>query len=282
MEVLEGRVAVVTGAASGIGFGLAERFVREGMSVMLADVEEDALQAAAEALRSEGGDVRAFRTDVSDAGSVHRLASHTLEEFGAVHLVCNNAGVESGGNFTDIPLATWEWVLGVNLFGVLHGCREFLPLLRRQGVGHIVNTASLAAVSAGVPTFGPYVTSKFGVLGLSENLQTELRSRGEPIGVSVILPGPVRTKMTESERNRPAGVPSTEDQPERQQLKADLERGVATSGMEPAEVAALVVDAVRANRFYILTHPDRAVDAVAKRLSWMKLGESPGPRTAGT
>ena len=201
MEHLEGRVAVVTGAASGIGRALAGRFAQEGMKVVLADIETDPLERAVAEIRATGAEAIAVATDVSDAGQVQALADATLAQFGAVHVLCNNAGVESGARFADIPASTWEWVLGVNLWGVLHGCRVFLPLIRRAGEGHIVNTASLAAFATGLPTFAPYTTSKFAVLAASECLELELLSGAEQIGVSVLCPGVIATNMCEAERN---------------------------------------------------------------------------------
>ena len=188
MNELSGRVAVVTGAASGIGLGLTRRFVAAGMSVVLADVEAPALDRAVEELTDVGGDVIGVRCDVSDPAQVDALAERALEAFGAVHVVCNNAGVDSGAPFSEIPPETWQWVMGVNFWGTLHGCRAFLPLLRRHGDGHIVNTASAAALSGFIPTATPYVASKFAILGLSENLFHELAMTDPGIGVSVLCP----------------------------------------------------------------------------------------------
>lgn len=278
MQELEGRVAVVTGAASGIGRALAERFAAEGMKVVLADVELAPLEAAVDALRAGGAEAIGVPTDVSRADEVQALADRTIEAFGAVHVVCNNAGVESGGTLAEIPLATWEWVLGVNFWGVLHGCRTFLPLLRAQGEGHIVNTASVAAFDAGLPTFAPYAASKFAVLALSESLDIELRGGDEPIGLSLLAPGVVRTNMPAAERNRPEGVPATGDDPVRAALLARLARLADSVGLEPADVAGMVVDAIRARRFFVLTHPENALEGVRKRLRWMEGGEAPVAR----
>jgi NAD(P)-dependent dehydrogenase (short-subunit alcohol dehydrogenase family) len=281
MEQFEGRVAVVTGAASGIGKALAERFAAEGMKVVLTDVEPEPLDAAVEAIRSTGADVLGVRTDVSSAEQVQALADATLERFGAVHILCNNAGVETGAAFADIPQRAWEWVLDLNLWGVLHGCRIFLPLIREQGEGHVVNTASLAAFATGLPTFAPYTTSKFAILAASECLALELLAGGEDIGVTVLCPGVVNTRMPDAEPNRPADVPSSESDPMRQSILGQLRSLAAGTGMDPAEVAGMVVNAIRERRFFVLTHPEEAFAAVERRLEWMRTGVPPGERAPG-
>jgi NAD(P)-dependent dehydrogenase (short-subunit alcohol dehydrogenase family) len=282
MQQLNGRVAVVTGGASGIGLALSRRFAGEGMKVVIADVEAGPLAAVVSELAGRGADVIGVRTDVSDRAAVEALAAAALDSFGAVHLLCNNAGVETGGAFDQITPEAWRWVIDVNLFGVIHGCQVFLPLLRAQDEAYIVNTASLAAFATGTPTMTPYCVSKFGVLALSESLAIELRAAGDPIGVSVLAPGPVRTRMPDSERNRPAGVPSTADDPGRQALMRTLAERTEAVGLEPAQVAGMVVDAVRERRFFILTHPEMAFAAIRRRLDWMESGSEPGVRTAGT
>ena len=272
MEELRDRVAVVTGGASGIGFALAQRFTAEGMKVVVADIEEQPLQEAVAALSADGAEVHGVRTDVSRLEDVEALAQATLDRFGGVHVVCNNAGVESGAPFSDIPLATWEWVLQVNFWGVLHGCRTFLPLLRDQGEGHIVNTASTSAFATGLPTFTPYSVSKFAVLSLSENLSIELRSAGEPIGVSLLVPGMTRSRMPDAERNRPAGATVSES-PQRRQVLDMIRGAMADNALDPAVTAEQTVEAIRTDRFFILTHPEEAFAALRARLHAMETGE---------
>ncbi len=172
-------------------------------------------------------------------------------------------------------------MLGVNLWGVLHGCRVFLPLIREQGEGHIVNTASLAALATGLATFAPYTTSKFAILAASECLELELLAAGERIGVSVLCPGVVATNMCDAERNRPAEVPSTADDPLRQSIIGRLRELSGEVGMDPADVAAMVVDAIRTRRFFVLTHPDEAFKALERRVEWMRTGVAPGERSPG-
>ncbi|WP_032388704.1 SDR family NAD(P)-dependent oxidoreductase [Rhodococcoides fascians] len=281
MNSLEGRVAVVTGAASGIGFALAERFVADGMKVVLADVETAALDRSVAGLRANGADVIGVRTDVRDLDAVTALAEETISAFGAVHLVCNNAGVETGGSFLEIPARAWEWVMDVNFYGVLNGCRVFLPLLEAQDEGHIVNTASVAAFATGTATMTPYCVSKSAILGLTECLAIELDSAGSHVGVSILAPGPVKTKMPESERNLPQGVTAALET-HRVALMEQLKAKAAADGLEPAAVADMVVDAVRNRQFHILPHPDMALAGVRRRLQWMETGVLPAARRAGT
>jgi NAD(P)-dependent dehydrogenase (short-subunit alcohol dehydrogenase family) len=269
VEQLEGKVAVVTGAASGMGRAFAERFVQEGMKVVLADVEAGALETAVSELREAGGDVVGVRTDVSRLEEVEALAARTIDAFGAVHVVCNNAGVESGASFADIPAETWDWVLGVDLLGTIYGIKTFLPLLREHAPdGHIVNTSSIAGLDSYFLTAAPYVAAKHAVVGISEELFHELAAGNERIGVSVLCPGMIATQMPWSERNRPDHVPSSLDHPSRAQL-IELTTMGAKNGMPPADVAELVVQAIRERRFYVLTHPEAAEQAAKGRLRWI-------------
>src|SRR5580693_6092150 len=201
MREFSGRTAFVTGGASGIGLALGRAFAEAGMNVMLADVERSALDSAVNSLHHYGAKVRGIGCDVADPGSVDAAAKAAFEAFGHVHVVCNNAGVAAGGGIDNISLDNWRWVIDVNLMGVLHGIRSFLPHIRAHGEGgHIVNTASMAGMNAGLG-FSPYVASKFAVVGMSEGLAPQLAPLG--IGVTVLCPGYVRTGIGRSGRNRP-------------------------------------------------------------------------------
>jgi len=270
VENVHGKVAVITGGASGIGLALARRFGADGMRLVLADVEVDALAAAAADLRGDGIEVFTQVTDVSDGDQVDALGEAALEAFGAVHLVCNNAGVGGGGQTDQLTAADWEWVLGVNLWGVIHGMRVFLPMLLAQNEGHIVNTASMAGLIAG-PFMGPYNASKFAVVAISETLFKDLQSVGAPIGVSVLCPGFVQTQIGNSARNAP---PSLHEWRESDTAAAtqQMANALADAGIEPALVAQHVLDAVRESRFYVIPHEQAAIDATESRVEWMRDG----------
>jgi len=272
--VAAGRVAVVTGAASGIGFGLSERFAGEGMRVVMADVEEPALREAAEVLMGRGGIVLPVPTDVSRPEQLDSLRDRALETFGAVHVLCNNAGVAGLGRpLWDVTPGEWGWVLGVNLWGVINGIRSFLPVLREQDAAHIVNTASVAGLVAGI--LGPYSVTKHGVVALSEALYFQLLQHGASVGVSVLCPGWVKTRILDSDRNRPADLgPPGELEPTQAAVR-EVGRQKVESGIEPAEVAAHVVDAIRSGRFYVLTHPEMN-DAIRRRADDVLAGGPPG------
>jgi NAD(P)-dependent dehydrogenase (short-subunit alcohol dehydrogenase family) len=251
MDQLRDKVAVVTGGASGIGYALAERFLAEGMRVMVADVEGDALAAAHERLGAGGGAVAAFTCDVGDESQVLDLATETFEQFGTAHVVCNNAGVGGGvGPLWEIGQAAWDWTFSVNLWGVVNGIRAFVPRLLAQGEGHVVNTASLAGLTA-PPYMGPYNATKHAVVAISETLALELAALDSPVKVSALCPGFIRTRIAESERNWP---PALGDAPEIQSsAMGDLVRQLVDAGGDAGELAGRVVDAIRAERFFILS-----------------------------
>jgi NAD(P)-dependent dehydrogenase (short-subunit alcohol dehydrogenase family) len=259
MEDLDGKVAVVTGGASGIGLALAQRFAREGMRVVVADVERAALDEATAALADEvGGDnVAGVATDVRDPAAVDALADSTFERFGTVHVLCNNAGVGVGGLAWTVPADRWRWIVEVNLLGVANGIRSFVPRMIEQGEGHVVNTASAAGILTG-PAMAPYFATKHAVVALSESLHFDLQLTGGAVGVSVLCPEWVRTNIADSERNRPDDVASAEAAPgleaDGDMLRAFMQ-GLVATGMDPDDIAAQVLDAVRTGRFWIVTHP---------------------------
>jgi len=256
MRELRGRVAVVTGAASGIGFAMARRFAAEGMRLVLADVEEAALAESARALESGGAELLARPTDVSSAEQVEALADAAFERFGAAHVIANNAGVVCAGPVHELAPQDWDWVLRVNLWGVIHGVRVFTPRLVEQGEGHMLATASIAGLAA-VPGLGAYNVSKFGVVALMETLHHELAEAGSKVGVSVLCPGNVLTRITEADRNRPDALrPPGGPTPAELTFRSEAGRALAEEGMPPDAVAELVVSAIRQRRFWILTHPE--------------------------
>jgi NAD(P)-dependent dehydrogenase (short-subunit alcohol dehydrogenase family) len=267
---LGGRVAVVTGAASGIGKAMATSFADAGMRVMLADIDDAALESARAELAAAGHDVRAVRTDVSRADDIEALRDTAFEAFGAVHVLCNNAGVDSGGPFASIPQSTWEWVLAVDLWSVIHGCRIFLPQMVEQGVGHIVNTSSIAAYTGMPLSAAPYVAAKSAVLGISKNLRDELAATAPGVGISVLIPGPVRTNMPTSERTRPPDVEAPPESELRAGVLAFIDDLLAREGMDPALVGEMVVRAVTQERFFVLTHPDEVYAPIKADLEQME------------
>jgi len=266
MDEFEGRVAVVTGAASGIGLATASRFAQEGMRVVLADIERDPLEAAVSKLRGQGHEVLGVPTDVSQWDAIQHLADQTLDAFGQVNVVHNNAGVVRAGRMEELSIADWEWVLGVDLWSVIYGVKTFLPLIREAGEGHIVNTASSAGLQS-APEIGPYNVAKFGVVALSETLKLELIAEDSPIGASVLCPGAIATRITESERNRPDAAAETETN---QRFRAFSSK-VIGEGLSPESVADQIVHAIRAQEFWILTHVDW-IDVLRKRVEGMEDG----------
>lgn len=245
MDGLRDRVAVVTGAASGIGFALCERLAAEGMDVVMADVDPRRLHQASNRLAAESGaDVLAVPTDVARWESVESLATQAIERFGAVHVLCNNAGVQRPAPAWECTLDDWNWVVGVNLNGVFHGIRAFVPgMVARGEPGHVVNTASIGGLLS-YPGIAPYSAAKAGVVGLSESLHHDLRARNAPIGVSVLCPGVVDTRFRAHSRELHPGGP-VEDIPDVPPVPA----------LSPESVVAQVVDAILGGRFWIVTHP---------------------------
>jgi NAD(P)-dependent dehydrogenase (short-subunit alcohol dehydrogenase family) len=264
MKNLEGKVAAVTGAASGLGRAMALAFAREGMQIALADVDQAGLQPVAEEIAAIGAKAVAMRIDVSDGEQVEEFAKKVRAELKGVHLVCNNAGVSPLGAVWENSVADWQWILGVNLWGVIHGVRAFVPQLIAQGEGHVVNTASVAGLIS-PPGSGAYNVSKHAVVALSESLHHDLRERGSAVGVSVLCPAYVPTEIATSERNRPKHLDSAEKSKETLAKEANLKKAVAAGRLSADDIARAVVAAVKEDRFYILTHP-RIKGAIQARM----------------
>jgi NAD(P)-dependent dehydrogenase (short-subunit alcohol dehydrogenase family) len=290
MDQFRGKTAFVTGGASGIGLALCRAFGQRGMNVAIADVEAAACAQAVETLRSEGIPVVAAACDVSDRESFTAAAARAFSEFGNVHVLCNNAGVSRAGPIEKIAASDWDWVIGVNLKGLVHGLQIFLPHMKAHGEpGHIVNTASINGV-AGAPLAGPYSATKFAAVGISEVLAAELE--GSPIGVSVLCPSWVKTRMLDNGRNRPAhfGGPIALDMDGGNAERNRRYARALEAGLDPAYVAKLVCDAIEARRLYVFTHADRradverrfelmldSFDALSEETSGQSLREAAGP-----
>lgn len=275
MQTLDGRVAVVTGAASGIGKAIAKTLIAEGVKVVLADVEEGALKETADELTDGGADVLAHVTDVADASSVQALADATVAHYGAAHILCNNAGVSGlvQQSWT-APAADWDWVLGVNVKGVVNGIRSFLPILLQQDEGHVINTGSAACFEA-LPGMAAYGASKHAVLAISESLYREMKSIDAKVGVSVLIPaGTVNTNIMKSERNWPGGdAPTVERDPVSMMIHMGFTHAFA-QGNDPMVTAAPIPAAIRANQFMISDDMNQCADW-AKHPSALGAGENP-------
>ena len=271
MKQLRGRVAVVTGAASGIGLAMATRFAAAGMKLVLADIEAVALQRALAQLQAQDAQAIAVSVDVADAASVESLADAAYQSFGAVHLLCNNAGVAAPALLQptwENSLEDWHWILAVNLMGVVHGLRSFVPRMLAGGdEGHIVNTASVAGLLTGS---GPYFASKHGVSCLTEGLYKDLKATGTKLSASVLCPGVIRTQILDAERNRPAQFGGPTDMAalsEREQQWSTGFRAALEAGIDPAVVAEAVHDAVVADRYYIVPAQPEHLERIALRMA---------------
>jgi len=265
MEQLSGKVAVITGGASGIGLALAERFGAEGMKVVLADVDEPRLRDVEARLSESGVEVMSTVADTASEADVEALAQATLERFGAAHVLCNNAGIAGMGDPWKDPMALWERIIGINVLGVVHGIRAFLPIMQDQDEGHIVNTASMAGLVP-VPGAAPYAATKHAVVAISESLHLELAAVGSPVGISALCPAFVKTRLMEHE-------PLTVADPIANFMNEALRSGVET-GIPASDVADQVVDAIRTGRFWVLTHPD-VRQAPVERMQRAAAGEPP-------
>ncbi len=259
MKDFRDRVAVITGSASGIGLGLAKHCVKEGMKVVLVDIQEAALASAEDELKAAGGTILAVRTDVSNADDVEMLARKCVEQFGGVHLLFNNAGIEVRGTVWEQTLADWKWIIDVNLWGVINGIRSFVPIMLKQNTPcHIVNTGSGGAFISG-PILGSYRATKSAVITLSEVLYHELKLRSDKIGVSILYPGPVRSHLIESEQRRPEAYRNRSSVPQFAPYEHDMIKRfqeINSDAMDPEHFAGLVFEGIREDKFYINTHPE--------------------------
>jgi NAD(P)-dependent dehydrogenase (short-subunit alcohol dehydrogenase family) len=280
MQNLTGRNAFITGGASGIGFAMAQAFLNEGMNVAIADVDADALARAESALSGSNARLLAVQLDVTNRTQYEAAAGRVEEELGNLHVLCNNAGVYRGGALDAVTYADWDWVMGVNVGGVINGLMTWLPRIERHGEGgHVVNTASMAGVMTS-PGLGVYNASKFAVVGLSEALRKDLEPKG--IGVSVLCPGMVRTRILESERTRPAQFDVAEQSAAAAaRAHSELMHLAMNTGIDPAQVADLVVRGIRENQFYLFPHPEMK-EAAQLRLTEMlaAFGEADPERVA--
>ena len=256
MKNLSGKVAVITGGGSGIGRSLARAFAAQGMKVVLADVDEVAMRAVEAELTEGGAEVLPFVCDTSLEANVYALAQATLDRFGGAHVLCNNAGIGGKGDPWNGPMSSWEWVIGINLYGVVHGIRAFLPIMQDQGEGHIVNTASMAGLIA-LPGAAAYNATKTAVVAITEGLFLEMKNTGSPVGVSVLCPGFVKTNLLVSPKwqERLGVEPPATTSPMGEVIMQMLNDGVE-NGVDPDGIAAEVVDAILSERFWILTHPE--------------------------
>jgi NAD(P)-dependent dehydrogenase (short-subunit alcohol dehydrogenase family) len=269
---LKGKTAVITGGASGIGLATAIQFSKAGANLVLGDIEDGPLETQVGELRSHGATVIGVHCDVAKESDVEALRDAALKEFGAVHVIFNNAGV-AGGSTIGTPKKIWDWVMSVNLDGVVNGMNAFIPLFLEQNEGHVVNTASEAGL-VGVAGMGPYNASKFAVVGISESLFHELANTGKNVHVSVLCPNFVRTRIFESERNMPKELASFAENPEGAEIKK-IAAALVNGGIDAADVAKAVEDAVVNEKFWILTHEHSALRITELRLEWMRGGPSP-------
>ncbi|MBW2268727.1 MAG: SDR family NAD(P)-dependent oxidoreductase [Deltaproteobacteria bacterium] len=281
MEELRDRTAVVTGAASGIGLALSQRFAAEGMRVVLADIEAEPLESARRALADSGAEAIAVQTDVTQPDQLSALAQASVDAFGAVHVLCNNAGVFTAGASWQVPRSDYEWVFNVNIWGVIHGIQAFVPIMLEQDEpAHVVNTASMAGVTR-APMASAYYMSKHAVLSLSETLYLELENG--PVGVSVLCPEVINTRIGSADRNRPPHLKRGElDDPSTFELVESALKQATAQGLDPSVMAERVVEAIHDNQLYILSEAGGAWRAACDaRLEDLRLARNPsGPALA--
>ncbi len=267
MKDLAGKNAFITGGASGIGLAMAKAFLHEGMNVAIVDVDEKALQTARTELAGSNAQVLALQLDVTNREQFKAVADQVEAELGSIHVVCNNAGVYRGGSMDAATYEDWDWIMGVNVGGVVNGLQTLVKRIQQHGEGgHIVNTASMAGVTTS-PGLGIYNASKFAVVGLSESLRADLEPHG--IGVSVLCPGMVRTKILESERNRPTAFDVTQpDSVAAAEAHSEIMNLAMNTGIDAADVADMVVQGIKDNELYLFPHPEMK-EATAQRMSAM-------------
>lgn len=277
MQELAGRVAFITGGAGGIGLAMAEAFADAGMKLVVTDVDADALGRVAEQFRGRNVPVLTLQLDVTDRAAFEAAADAAISEFGAIHVLCNNAGVYRGGALHKVTYQDWDWVMGVNVGGVINGIQTIVPRIVAQGEGgHVVNTASMAGLS-GSAAMGIYNASKFAVVGMSEAMRADLAPEG--VGVSVLCPGMVRTQILESERNRPAEQAPRDAMAEQAaQSQNTFMQAMMATGIDVAEVGQMVLDGVREDRFWLLTHPEMRAMVEGRQQELLQSFGEPDPQ----
>ena len=268
MYDVDGKTAVITGAAGGMGLSMAKSFASAGMNVVLADIDAARLDASVASLTAAGHAAIGVVTDVSKEAHIQALAQATLDEFGAVHVVSNNAGIGIPGTVDDMTLDDWKWTLDVDLWSVIYGVRTFLPILKAQGEGHISATSSMAGLSCG-PVLGAYHVAKHGVVALMDTVRIELKLAKSPVRASVLCPGPIDTNIAYSDRLRPDEVATRDNNKLEDKFFENLRNELA-GGMDPDEVGDMMLDAVQNERFWILTHPNEFLPILEKRVAHIK------------
>ena len=268
MYDVDGKTAVITGAANGMGLGMARSFAAAGMKVVLADIDTEGLAGAVEGLKAEGYAAIGVATDVSKETQIQALAQAALDEFGAVHVVSNNAGIGIAGTVDEMTLDDWKWTLDVDLWSVIYGVRTFVPILKEQGEGHITATSSMAGLTCG-PVLGAYHVAKHGVVALMDTLRIELKLAKSGVRASVLCPGPIDTNIAYSDRLRPDDIETRDNNKLEDKFFENLRNELA-GGMDPDEVGDIVLEAVQNERFWILTHPNEFMPFIEKRLAHIK------------
>ena len=268
MYDVDGKTAVITGAAGGMGLSMARSFANAGMNVVLADIDVGRLEAAVAGLRADGHAAMGVPTDVSKEDQIQALAQAALDEFGAVHVMSNNAGIGIAGTVDDMTIGDWKWTIDVDLWSVVYGVRTFLPLMKEQGEGHITATSSMAGLTCG-PVLGAYHVAKHGVVALMDTVRIELKIAKSDVRASVLCPGPIDTDIAYSDRLRPDDVETRDNNKLEEKFFQSL-RDELAGGMDPDEVGEMVLEAVQNERFWILTHPNEFMPFIEKRIAHIK------------